>query len=434
MSLRLLLKKDVLLVVLAKAVNGITTLGLNLYAVHFLQPADFGALTICTTMLVLMDGMIGAALDLAVVKLEPLSHLEPSGSPVEQAAMGLKSVACLLFGGCLLVLSGPIGRLLLHRSDARPLFAAWTAATIGVLLLRSVQLSLQLRTRYLAFACIEFLNTTLRIGLVFALVSQGHASSTGVVSAYAAATAVALMAGLLTLMRVSGIHRWWGLRGTMQVLRAGATALSTYGFSAVVSRLDVFVLAALVSPAQLGIYTSAFTMAMIPEIAATYAAPAFLPRIRPYCEMGLFQQFFTRLHFALLAVAVVGYGLMLWWLPVVGPRLLPQKYWPAIPITLVLLPGMLATMSLFPVSLNLLMLRNSRVFLYYDLALVIPLVCGYVVSSSHGLFAVACVTTAFRLLKTLIVQIRASGAAREAQGEWLLVPGDRMAAAETDLA
>jgi O-antigen/teichoic acid export membrane protein len=111
---------------------------------------------------------------------------------------------------------------------------------------------------------------------------------------------------------------------------------------------------------------------------------------------------------------------VLWLLPRYGGLILPAKYGPAIAVTLVLLPGTLATASIFPLSLNLLMLRSSRVFIYFDLLMTPLLAAAYIVGSRHGILTVAAITTAARILKTLTVQLFSTRAAELAQTKHLV--------------
>jgi O-antigen/teichoic acid export membrane protein len=229
-----------------------------------------------------------------------------------------------------------------------------------------------------------------------------------------------LVAGLVTLIRISGLRNWWGLSAAGLVLRNAGNALVTYGLSAFVSRLDILILKIAIAPTQLGLYGSAMTLATIPEIAATYLAPAFLPRIDAYCREGIFVGFFFRFHLLLYSVMGIGYGAVLWLLPRYGGLILPAKYEPAIAVTLVLLPGTLATASIFPLSLNLLMLRSSRVFIYFDLLVTPVLAVAYSLASRHGILTVAALTAAARILKTLTVQFFATRAAELAQAKHLV--------------
>jgi O-antigen/teichoic acid export membrane protein len=408
MSLRLLIKREILLVVAAKVTNGTSTLLLNLYAMHFMAPSEFGGLTLCTTFLLLLDGLFGAAIDLAVVKTCPEDGAAAERIDVERSALTLKAIGCVLCGGILVMFSHQLGNLFLHTSDARPLFLAWSIAATMVLLMRSSQLALQMRHRYTLYTSIELLNTSLRIVLVVIVLHGAHRSSAAVMACFAIGSSVACLAGITTLSRLTGAWRWWGLNRARDLARAGGTALATYGVSALIARFDVMIFAVFGSPSQLGLYGSAMTLATIPEIVSTYLAPALLPKIGQYSEDGVLATFYKRFHLSLYALMLVGYGVALLALPQLGPHILPSKYQPAITIVLWLLPGTLATASIFPLILNLLMLRNSRVLLIFDCIAIPCLVFGYRYAALKGVIQVAAVTTIFRLVKAAVAQNQAS--------------------------
>jgi heme exporter protein D len=63
------------------------------------------------------------------------------------------------------------------------------------------------------------------------------------------------------------------------------------------------------------------------------------------------------------------------------------------------------------------MLRNSKIFLWNDLVSFPFLIIAYWMAASKGLLSVALVTTAFRLVKTVIVQNKALQLARQARLE-----------------
>jgi len=116
-------------------------------------------------------------------------------------------------------------------------------------------------------------------------------------------------------------------------------------------------------------------------------------------------------------VLVPGFVLAAFLVMKAGPYILPPKYSYALPLIMALLPGTVATASLFPISLNFLMLRNSKIFLWNDLVSFPFLIIAYWMAASKGLLSVALVTTAFRLVKTVIVQNKALQLARQARLE-----------------
>src|SRR5690349_17772171 len=68
----LLRRFDSLLAVIAKILGGGSALLINLFAVRHLVPAVYGVFAFCIANLQLFDALLGAALDMSVLKLAPL--------------------------------------------------------------------------------------------------------------------------------------------------------------------------------------------------------------------------------------------------------------------------------------------------------------------------------------------------------------------------
>ena len=58
--------RDFFYVGLPKVVNGTVSLGINLFLAHHFAPGEFGPISFCLNYLLLMDALVGSALDLAV--------------------------------------------------------------------------------------------------------------------------------------------------------------------------------------------------------------------------------------------------------------------------------------------------------------------------------------------------------------------------------
>ncbi len=62
---------EILLVSLPKAAGGILTLTLHFALLRFFTPAQFGVFSICVNAILLAESLVGAALDLSVLRLAP---------------------------------------------------------------------------------------------------------------------------------------------------------------------------------------------------------------------------------------------------------------------------------------------------------------------------------------------------------------------------
>jgi O-antigen/teichoic acid export membrane protein len=250
----------------------------------------------------------------------------------------------------------------------------------------------------------------LRILLAGALLVSPFASPVAILSCFAIAPA--LIAGVC-VYGLRGPSEWrrsaLPARELRAVLACGVPTFATFSVSALVSRLDVLFIALRGTPAALGLYSSALTLATIPEIMGAYLAPTFLPRILPACREGSFAALFRRVHawiFLFCAAPLVAAFLV--GKPVLA-ALLPPPYAAAIDLVLILLPGTLATASYFPLTLNFLMLRNSRVFLVMECAAAPALAAAYYfLTPSRGIAAAAMATCVYRVIKAVAAQTAAA--------------------------
>jgi O-antigen/teichoic acid export membrane protein len=396
--------------------NGATTLGISLYSVRILDPSGYGILSFCTNWLVLFDALFGSALDLGVARWVTGGEDRVTSriSLVEKAAVYLK----LAMGAVLLLVAAAAGEalgfLFFRQPGGRFIFTVLAAAGAGLLLLRSVQVYLQMRLRFGQFGLTDLLHSMLRIALVGTMLAIGNRTATAFLVCFTAAPLIVLAAFTAGLR---GTIRWTEAavrkRDFADVGAASRPALATYGISSLVARMDLFFLAFRTGPVQLGLYGAGLTIATIPEILGAYIAPVFLPRILPACRTGEFYRLFRRFH----AVAYTCCGLALAaGLLLAGPvlsRLLPPKYSTSVAVAQILLPGTLAVASVFPLTLNFLMLKRPLAFLTIDLIAAPFLALAYLmVPPTSAPLPAACITSIFRLAKSLTAQVVAYRAAR----------------------
>jgi O-antigen/teichoic acid export membrane protein len=409
-------RQDFFFVAIPKLINGVTTLAISVWAVRFLDPASYGVLSFCTSCLLLFDGLLGSALDLGLTKWvtgssEPrTSHL----SAVEKAAICMKA----LLGAILVLLAAlggeAAGHRLFHQSGGRTTLMILTAAGSALLLLRSLQVYCQLRIWFALFGATDLLYSVLRIMLVGAVLLLGAAAPATILACYAAAPLLVVAAFSV------GLWRRWAWRVSPQRLAhwrevawASAPALLSFGVTSLAARMDLFFLALRSDPVQLGFYGAALTVATIPEVFGTYLAPVFLPRILPACREGVFFQLFRRFH--RIACICNGVALVAGWLllqPVLS-FVFPVRYAPSLGIIRILLPGTLAAASVFPLTLNFLLLKRPRFFLLLDTTLAPVAAVAYIfVTPVAGAAGAAWITSVFRVVKSIIAQAKAFHVAR----------------------
>src|SRR5579864_7828366 len=113
---------DSLLAVAAKIVGGASALLINLFAVRHLVPAVYGVFAFCIANLQLFDALLGAALDLSVLKLAPLFRRNGflGITPPERASVLVKTAIAGVAIFLLAIFGEQIGNAVFHGPGCRP--------------------------------------------------------------------------------------------------------------------------------------------------------------------------------------------------------------------------------------------------------------------------------------------------------------------------
>jgi O-antigen/teichoic acid export membrane protein len=247
----------------------------------------------------------------------------------------------------------------------------------------------------------------MRIALVMGVLAAGIHNPILLICCYGVAPLTVIAVGAPLIIRGD-----WGSPASLKEYRALFThareILQVFGTGTATSRMEVFVLGFTGNPKQLGLYGVGMTLAMVPELVASYVSAVFAPRILTYCRMGIFATFYhrvTRVVYAIAITTAVAAFLL------TGPAvrtIFPASYRDAIPVIRVLVPGALANAVLFPLTLNFLVFFSPRTFVRYDLAAAPLLFAAYwYASSHHGIFGLACAAASGRFIKTAFIQTKA---------------------------
>lgn len=414
------LTRDLAFVLFPKLYNGSATFGLNIYAFHHLAVGEYGVASFCLTSLQVMDGLFGSAFDVAVTRKlheKPDDPIPDSITAIERTAIVSKLLIGFIFTIILLLTGEAIANKLFHRSGDGLTLSAVVAAATCILLVRSIQLAFQLRFQFLPYGFADIVQTTLRILLVVIGFASGSASALWLISSFG-------FAGLITALlffqfaKHTGLSNWTGGPLLMRELWDRCkTLLLTSGLGSVLNRLDMVILGIVSNTRELGMFGAALAIAIIPEILATYTSPVLLPRILPSRTEGTLKKLFLSVNSLFYASALIAL-LFVWLVPdSLFFLIFPTRYADSIGVLRFLLPGLLASASLLPLSLNLLLLTKPRIMLYIDLATA-PLLIGsyFFFGEAYGAIGVAFSLTVVRILKMIAAQIFA----------WRSIPSDSL--------
>jgi|GEM_PF-5368784 len=286
--------QEFLLVATPKAIGGMALIGLNLTLVRFLPPDAFGRYYVCLTAVVLADAVIGAAFDMGVLRLAPayIANDMTYAIAIERAALLLKVGLASLVTLVLLVDPGFVSQAVFHRSGAETLLYLTIGSAVGLLLLRSGLVHLQVRRAFRAYGLVDFSHMAIKFGGVGLGIALLPVDPEHVLIFFALGPAVAFGGFLVRYGRV-----FW-----QSLVRNGAAFkellgyvkwyLITFAAGAIISRFDLIMLTSRAGIDEVGIFSGAHAYALIPEVFGTYLTVVLSPRIVPLCQQQKFFGFF----------------------------------------------------------------------------------------------------------------------------------------------
>lgn len=402
--------REFVLVAGPKVMSGVLVIAVNALLLRFLGPSDFGIFSLCVTIIIIADGALGAAFDMGVLRLAPL-HMarEPRRAfAIEQVALVLKLLLVLMVASCLCLFSNDVARWLFHQENSGHLLYLTCLGATGSLLLRSVLTHLQVARRFMDYGVLDLAQSLLKIVLISFALMWLRPTPAVLLAAVAVAPLLVFLWGAWREGILSARQNL-GYRGALdEFIPVVKWFLVTFGFSALLSRVDIFLLTWFSDIEQVGIFSAAMVFAMIPELLGTYLAVVFGPRIMPYFRDGRFKRLYRRVQSGCLGIALTLYTLAFVGVGDVAPYLFPASFAASASVLMILLLGTLAAMAAFPLAIPFVMFVRPKFIFYLDLASAPLLAVAYFFAiKAHGAIGAAWVTALSRLIKLGIVQFMA---------------------------
>jgi O-antigen/teichoic acid export membrane protein len=401
---------EFLCVAAPKTAGGVSILALNVVLMRHFGPEQFGVYAICTTGILLADAIFGSAVDLGVVRLATarLSTAPAQAFSIQTAGLLLKLAAVLIACGILMAWFALSQGHLMPKARTYELVVLSCFATLGLMLLRTGQTSLQIDRRFLSYGALEVVQMSLKYGGIAALLVFGSVQPERVLLFYAAGPLLAFFVWVIQARRnfkdapPLSLTEFRVLTGTVQWF------VLTFGLGALLSRLDIFMVSSLSSISQAGIFGAAQTFALVPQLVGAYLALIYSPRLIPYLHAGKLAVFFRQFQTILLAVCVLIFLLAVPTLNLFGKWVLPGRFIAAQPAILALLPGALAGLATFPVTVTILMFVRPRFLFMVDCIATPMVVLLYVCAiPRYGALGAAWVTSGSCVTRALIAQVTA---------------------------
>jgi O-antigen/teichoic acid export membrane protein len=399
-------REAVLRVTVPKAMAGALLIAVNVGVARAYGPAAYGAFALAFTCVLLLDAIAGPSLDLLALRHATSERIR-GVTPTERAVLRLK----IAIAGVGVVAAGAAGPFAgpwfgVASAEGRTLLIAVAGSGLALLLLRSAQIRLQLDQRLARYGLSELIQAGGR-GLLIALaIAVGVRTPAVLIVLGGVAAAIAATLAWPAVWRTAAVEP---ARVDRALLGAAGLTAATCAVGTIVARLDPFVLGAVASAREVGVYSAALVTVTIVELAGAYVAPALTPRLMPLWHRGELRAFVVRVQTAAWMLAIVVFAMALWIVPAVYETVLPDAYAGSGQLALALLPAGLSGLVIFPVALNVILLRAPHLFLILDgLSLLVLVPLWLWVGREHGPIGVAAVTSGWRLAKAIAVSFIAT--------------------------
>ena len=359
---------DVLCVAIPKILGGGSQLALSLILVRFLSPPQFGMFVVCLTSILLLDAVIGSAIDMAIFRLAPIYRESAPlrARPIEKAGLALKPIGSLVLLVPLLLSLSLVSQILFQNSEQGLLLLAAYGALVGLLIFRSMQVHFQIERRFFAYGASDLLHTVARFGGIAILLILDAATPERIFFIYCLAAFTVSGAGLAGWAKPV-LQARFSLEAVKEFTGILGWYLPTVIVGSIASRMDLFLVSALGGVAEAGIYGAAQMFALVPQLLGTYASAVFSPRVLPMWREGKLQRDYWRYQLILGATALLFFALAVIGTGPLGSLLLPEIYQPSQGVIVLLLPTGLAAMVNFPLTIPLLLYTHPKVVLGVDL-------------------------------------------------------------------
>ncbi|MGB8813754.1 MAG: hypothetical protein WCC57_11265 [Paracoccaceae bacterium] len=359
-----------------------------------------GVLALALAGLKLFSSALSDPLDMDVARQVPVLLADDPDKAVavwraaQQIRLGLGVVIVVLA----VLLARPIAAMFLRDPTLGPVVMLAGGGAALEIQFRGYLSDCQSRERFGRFLIYEGGLQFLRIlGLVVIAVGVGLDAS-GFLLAYGGATLgmVAICFGFSGAAR----QRLWLFNRRVSIaswsyLRWVAPAML---LSAVVERLDLFMLTSLRGPADAGLYGALLPLLLVPEMVAGFATHALQPRIAEMHARGVFKAFWASLvRFTLPVALLTALGVAVFAQDLIGLTIGPA-YLAAAPVLRVLAAAVLLWVGIVPVALALVVMTRPRATLAITLVqAVVVTVAGVLLIPPLGALGAAWAVLAMRM-------------------------------------
>ncbi|MDQ8180651.1 hypothetical protein [Pelagicoccus sp. SDUM812005] len=272
---------DLLLVFFGKSATLLVVFAGGLMAARFGGASVYGGFVAGITLALLLDGVLGSAFDLRVLQVSSGELGDGGTESLQRAGFHLKWIVL----ACLLVIYLVSDAIWDFEGGSLPVWGA-VAASFGIVLARSVALSLQMAGRFRLYSKLDVSQGALRMFGFCLLALFGAVSAEGFLFCYAAVGVLVVFwaCGALGMRPVFG--RLPSGKDASQFLSGLGAIFVVLALGAVTGRADLLALSLQVDESSLAAYGAASQLTQLLSQLALYACVVTQPKVVRVWERG----------------------------------------------------------------------------------------------------------------------------------------------------
>lgn len=407
---------DVSLVLVGRI--GLTAMWLATYVFTFriLGNTEAGKFAFCIVLIRLVSDCLGDALDLDVVRRVPglLNEDREQAFNVWRGAFLLRILLGVLLSLMLYPVSGVLAAMFFHSSVDGDLIVVAGAGSLAMLMFRAIIVYFQSIEDFRRLVGVEAGMQIIRCGSILALASGGILTARSAVYSYVCVAFIACSLGLLAVPKELVVHLLRGRCEIPAIIRYSVWMLCAMTLAAAYCHVDEFLVAKFRGPGEVGLYSAAMALALIPEFATGAVSSVLNPKVMRLYTRNQFREFHAQYLMVSVPLGLFTILVMYCTAPFAMTLIYSDTYATAIPALRLLAAGTILWLALAPLAAGLVTLVAPGQTLLLNVCMFIPsLVVGTMLIPGYGFVGAAMLFLGTRLVSVAVLHLMAEGLLRK---------------------
>lgn len=392
--------KNILYVVTAKIFSLASLLVASMMVARATNPESFGYYSVAISLVLLIDAVVGAPLDNAVVRF---SSLHPGFKYRIEQIQGfifrIKLVIGLILFVILVYFLAPISALLFDKNAPHSILIICLLSSFAVLMVRSSACYLQINKQFKRYSRLDTIQGVFRVSITSLLFVSGCTSVSIYLSVYGISAALAFFIFLFA-------HKQKFILASSPEPADRATMFSYIGVTSIIiilgsvtGRADLPLLSIMGNAEEVGFYSVATQLAMAGTLLASYFAIVFQPKVIQMAKDRVLGSAINKNMMLGALLVLVGLPLASYLSPIIIPLMFGEMFVESAPIFNIIIIGIIADFMIMPILMPYaIQAIPERILIGETIILVAFFLCVFIFFQISAL-TMAWIVTAIRIAK-----------------------------------